>query len=61
MHCITPLAISVKDQGSVHQGRLIYCKDGFARGRIQLHMQMCPGGQKLRHAAASGRTRLHMQ
>ena len=29
---------------SVDQGRLIYCKDGFARGRTQMHMQMCPGG-----------------
>ena len=29
---------------SVDQGRLIYCKDGFARGRTQLQMQMCPGG-----------------
>ena len=26
------------------QGRLMYCKDGFAWGRTQLHMQMCPGG-----------------
>ena len=41
---------------SVDQGRLIYCKDGFAPGRTQLHMQMCPP-----YAAASGRTRLHMQ
>ena len=29
---------------SVDQGRLIYCKGGFARGQTQLHMQMCPGG-----------------
>ena len=29
---------------SVDQGRLIYCKDCFARGRTQLHMQMCQGG-----------------
>ena len=28
---------------SVDQGRLVYCKDGFTRGRTQLHMQMCPG------------------
>ena len=29
---------------SVDQGRLICCKDGFAKRRTQLHMQMCPGG-----------------
>jgi hypothetical protein len=25
-------------------GCLVYCKDGFAPWRTQLHMQMCPGG-----------------
>ena len=52
-------------------GRLIYCKDGFARGRTQLHMQMCPGGHNCIIQQRPGghdcicktvrRTLLHMQ